>query len=244
MNLNLTSSEANLQLQGHQPYKPAKQWIHPDNRGELDPSNPDNPHDAFGDMHNRACNYALTVVPTPYHSKAIAAAIQDYVKANPFTDKAMKVIGRNPEGIPPYSTIFWPPIPDFLLQGGFEDIMRKTDSFDPRTDSYIEFKNQIVGFEKRFIDSMDDLKMKYAWAITGVCSLIRHSMALWIGRHYHQAQQAINTGSGDPGEIMALCNPVVKADRKAFRASMRLNVGADIAAENVAHASSMAEVGM
>ena len=167
--------------------------------------------------------------------------ISDYTRNIEYKSKTLRALAeQQPERKTPYDTIFWPPIPDWLLNEEFQGLIASSEDFDASTQSYAALKRQAVDFEARYLEQYR--KSEDALAILGCCSIIRWSFALWIPHHIETAQSMVIAGTGNPQEVIYACNKVARADRRAYRKAMKANNDPGYAIDHAAHASHDAEL--
>jgi len=234
------NSAVTITLDGYA--KPSELTIHPANLGTLDPANPNNPYDEVGYHHNAAIETAMEKLGGLSNAEEVRAIISEYCRGIRFKSNAIRVLAERAPMRTPYDTIFWPPIPDWLLQQEFADAVGASEDFNPATTAYTTFKRQLVEVESRYYESFE--KSADAPVILGGLSVTRWSMALWTRHHIQLAQQMHATGQGNGQEVIHACNRVARADRRAFRASMRFSGHWPDAVGSAAQASAEAELSM
>ena len=239
MHLHITSGGCELSLTMNCASGTKDLTIHPDNLGYLDASNANNPFDEVGQLHNSAILYAYERAGN-VQSEKVPELISEYLSSVKFESKRLRALAEEkPARKTPYDTIFWPPIPDWLLEKEFQGLIRASEDFDASQQSYVSLKRQAVDFEARYLEQFE--KSEDALAILGCCSIIRWSMAMWISHHIETAQSMVNAGTGNPQEVIYACNKVARADRRAYRKAMKANNDPGYAVEHAAHASHDAE---
>lgn len=235
--VNANDCSLTITLNGSAGKQPLK--IHPANRSPLHPANPANAFDEVGMHHNKALQFAYANSANFYAFEQQQQLISEYVSGIQFESKAMRAAQKRPVGKTPYDTIFWPPIPDWLLEQEFQSIIRASEDFDPSVHAYEAFKDALVAFEGRYTKHFGD--SQDALAILGCCSMCRWSMALWTTHHIEIAESMAAAGTGNPQEVIMACNKVARADRKGYRESMKLVGDVAIAIGRAAERSHDAE---
>lgn len=170
--------------------------VHPDNLTKIDPSNPANMMDEIG----RAHNYFMTRIflstgEIKFDHDEVLEKIAELIKIYPFKTKILA--NANEANIPElmekisdplfnalkYNWMFPPTpeqmeiFPDFL-----KDIIlwsgKLMESFDKKTDSLIEHKEQLIAYEQIIIDSKMRKNLKEASLLA--LSMVRYSSLLYI----------------------------------------------------------------
>ena len=173
------------------------------NSDTLFPGNPDNKYDGIGEAHNESILYSYSQMKSDDSEEQILKYIDDFLsKDYPLPDVPKTWDNQVKIGPHDLDTIFYPPIPDFDLNGDWLRLRGSVGGFNAERDSYNSFKSKVVAFETALmrVKMKESYRAKYLIAT----SVMRHSLALWLG-----IGQEI-----DPGVIYAL-GPITEADVNA-----------------------------
>ena len=174
--------------------------MHPDNLRDLFPDNLDNQYEPIAKAHSDAILAAYAQEQPGDSEETILEYIDAFLHDKyPLPDVPSEWAKRFPGPGDDGTTIFYPPIPDELLDGEFGDLRNAAASFDPATDRYQDLHARVVDFETRFMKLRAGETLAAKVLIT--TAMIRQTVALWIGIG----------NTVDPGVIYAL-GDVAQAD--------------------------------